>query len=406
MSQCDAFGLPVTCDSPQAVAALDRAVDAHLHAWPGAFEAIDAALTLSPDFALAHAARALLLATWGRRAAAQDALAQARAASATLLPREHSHIELVELLITGRVPAALEHVLMHARQWPADALACATAVGAYGSFAFSGRLDHDAARLAFIESLRPHYPRDWPWLLANLGWAHIEAGHAAEGLAMAQQALAMRTTNAHNAHIVLHGWFELGRPDEGLAFLDAWLPGYPLPGLLWGHLQWHGAMAELQQGRDAAARARLLGPIADYLPHGTPFMMLADLASLLWRLGLRGQRGLPWSIARALAGQHFEHGSNVFGELHLAMLAAAAGDDAGLQAGARRLQAIAARGHPGAVIAQLWIDALRAMLRGDAGAAADALARCRAELPRLGGSHAQRTVVELTAAARRLPAAP
>jgi hypothetical protein len=403
MSLTDAFGNRITCDSAPAVAALDRAVDAHLHAWPGAFEALDDALALAPGFALAHAARALLLATWGRRAAAQEALARARASAASLLPREQSQVALIELLIGGQVPAAQEHVVVHARQWPTDALACATAMGAYGSFAFSGRLDHDAARLAFIESLRPHYPRDWPWLLANLGWAHIEAGHAAEGLAMAQQALAARSTNAHNAHIVLHGWFERGRPDEGLEFLDAWLPDYPQHGLLWGHLQWHGAMAELQQDRDTAASARLLGPILEYLPHGTPFMMLADLASLLWRLGLRGQRGLPWDAAHDLVREHFGHGSNVFGELHLAMLAAAAHDDAALAASAQRVQAIAERGHAAAPTALSWVNALRALLRDDSDAALEALARCCAQLPRVGGSHAQRTAIEATMAARRLP---
>jgi len=43
------------------------------------------------------------------------------------------------------------------------------------------------------------------------------------------------------------------------------------------------------------------------------------------------------------------------------------------------------------------------LLRDDRVAAAQALARCCDELPRLGGSHAQRTVVEITAVAGRLP---
>jgi hypothetical protein len=56
-------------------------------------------------------------------------------------------------------------------------------------------------------------------------------------------------------------------------------------------------------------------------------------------------------------------------------------------------------------VALHWASALAALLRGEPDAASAALADCRAELPRLGGSHAQRTVVELTAAALALPQA-
>jgi hypothetical protein len=80
---------------------------------------------------------------------------------------------------------------------------------------------------------------------------------------------------------------------------------------MWGHLQWHGALAELALG----GVARLLGPVLDYLPRGAPYTGLPDTASLLWRLGLRGAAALPWQAAQAHAERHFAMGSNVFGEL-------------------------------------------------------------------------------------------
>ena len=92
---------------------------------------------------------------------------------------------------------------------------------------------------------------------------------------------------------------------------------------MWGHLQWHWALTELALGRDDLALERLLGPMLDYLPRGTPFMGLADIVALLWRLGLRGNRTSAWSTARQHARLFLSKGSNPFGKSHLAMLAAA-----------------------------------------------------------------------------------
>jgi len=51
----DMFGNGVTCVSHAAIQHYDRAVDAHLHAWPGVLESVDAALAEAPDFSLPHA---------------------------------------------------------------------------------------------------------------------------------------------------------------------------------------------------------------------------------------------------------------------------------------------------------------------------------------------------------------
>lgn len=394
----DALGNAVTCASRAAVQAYDRAVDAQLHAWPGVQAALDEALALASGFALARALQALLWATLGRvqdaRAEAERALAAAAAAPVTA--RERSHIEILALIVQGRAPQALQALATHAARYPHDLLAASTALGAYGLFAFSGRADHDRARLAFIESLAPHHPPEWPWLLAQRGWARIEAGAVAEGLAMARHALHLRPHNGHNAHIVMHGLFEQADWPATLAFLDEWLPGYPDDGLLWGHLHWHAALAEIALGRLDEASERLAGPVLGYLPRGTPFMGLGDLPSLLWRLALLGRRGLPWAAAERHVQRHFAQGSNVFGEWHLAMEAAARGDRAALATGAARLRALAERGHEGSPVAGQWVLALLAWLDGDTDAARMHLDACLGDAVRLGGSHAQRTLIVAT----------
>jgi len=335
----DRFGNATGTASSTAARHYERAVDAHLHAWPGVLEALDAAIASAPDFALPHALKALTLFGRGQRSQAQQSMASAQACSTTAPSVVSGQVAVMTSIVGGRPRDALAQVLEHARLHPTDALTASTALGAYGLFAFSGRADHDAARLAFTEALAPHYPEDFPWLLAYRGWARIEAGQVDDGLAMARHAISLRPANGHNAHIVLHGLYEAGEPSACLAFVEDWLPSYPRDALLWGHVHWHAALAELELQQSDAAVARMLGPIMEYLPCGTPFMGLADVASLLWRLGLRKVRDLPWSTAQDHAERHFPDGSNVFGELHLTMLAAARSDRGALLAAFERLRA-------------------------------------------------------------------
>jgi hypothetical protein len=398
----DELGNSVTAASAQALRAYERAVDAHLHAWPGVAQALDEAFAEDPAFVLAHALRALWMQMYGRIDEARAALGRAEAGAAATSAREQSHVALVSAIVGGRAPEALARVQQHAQRCPTDVLSASTAMGAYGLFAFSGRRDHDAARRAFIEALAPQLPAELPWLLMHLGWVRIEDDDADAGLDLARRSMAARPHNGHGAHVLLHGLFETQRPQEALDFLAAWLPGYADDALMWGHLQWHGALAELALGDLAAAKRRMLGPVLDFLPKGPPFMGLPDTASLLWRLALHGASALPWPAAQRHAERHFAQGSNVFGEVHLALLAAARRDSDALTAGVARLDRTAGRGHEGAPVAAAFVQALQAMLRDDDADAGRHWQQCLPELPRIGGSHAQRSVVELTHAAGRL----
>jgi hypothetical protein len=406
MPQFDAYGNAVTTSSAAAARLYDRAVDAHLHAWPGVLEAAEAATTEDPGFALPQTLAALVLQGRGQSEPARRALAGAQAAVVSATPREQACVALISAILAGRGSDALALVITHAQQHPTDLLSVSTALGAYGLFAFSGRADHDAARLAFTDAVARHLPEDLPWMLAQRGWARIEAGQVDDGLALARRAIALRPQNGHNAHVILHGLFESNAHRETLVFLDGWLPGYPPDALMWGHLQWHAALAELALDDTDAALARLLGPICAYLQRGTPYMGLPDLVSLLWRLGLRGCSGLPWPLAQQHARQHFPQGSNVFGELHLALLAGAQGDGDAMAAVDHRLQARQDQGHAGATVARQVVQALRAAGAGDGEGAAQALEAALRDAVRLGGSHAQRSVLTETAQAVGDPTRP
>jgi tetratricopeptide (TPR) repeat protein len=392
----DALGLSLSCESAVAGPAYNRAVDAYLHAWPGVGPALDEALAAAPDFALAHALRALHAAVYMRRAEVAPAIEAAQRCAVAASERERSHVAMLADMLQGRAAEALDGAQAHVARWPTDALVATMPCGAFGLFAFSGRLDHNQARLAYLRRLRPHYPADHTWLLTNLGWACIEAGELDEGFEHARRSLALRPANGNIAHVLMHGHFERGDAAAGLAFIDAWLLSCPEDAMLFGHLHWHAGLCEIDLGRPAAALSRHLRQVLRQLDAAPPLVAMTDAISMPWRLRLLDFAALPWDRAAAHAQRHFGNGGNVFAELHLAMLAAARGDRAALDAVSQRLQAVADKGHPAAPIALHWSAALAAVLDGARGAAREQLRLCRAEAARLGGSHAQRTVVDRT----------
>lgn len=392
----DALGLGLSCTSAAAAQAYQRAVDAYLHAWPGVGQAIDDALAEAPDFALAHALRALHEAMYMRRAAVGPAIEAAQRCAAAASERERSHVTVLAQLLQGNAAQALDGALAHVAVWPTDTLVASLPCGAFGLFAFSGRLDHNQARLAYLRQLRTQFPADHPWLLTNLAWACIEAGELDEGFEHAQRSYLLRPANGNIAHVLMHGHFERGDAAAGLAFMDAWLPSCPEDAMLFGHLHWHAGLCEIALGRPDAALARHLQQVLRQLETAPPLVGMTDAVALPWRLHLLGHSELPWDQATVYAQRHFGKGGNVFAEFHLAMLATARCDRAGVDSVKLRLQSAADKGHSAAPIALHWVGALAAMLDGDKRTASEQMRLCNAEAARLGGSHAQRTVIDRT----------
>ena len=399
----DSLGDPVTTDSGEALRLLDAAIDMHARAWPGALQTAEAATREDPDLAIGHALQGLIHGIWGRREAANAAMARALALAGRMSAREASLLELVDHIVRGRGHAALAWMLLHLRQFPSDLLALTPAVGAYGLFAFSGRADHNEQRLSLLDELERHYPPDFPWLLANRGWTRIELGAAQEGLEMALRAIELRPENAHNAHIVAHGFHEAGRFADYLAFVAAWLPGYSEDGLMWGHLQWHAALAELGLGDEQAAMRRCLGPVLSYLPRGAPFMALHR-----WRGCRSGSRGWPAPHGRRCVNTHPftspKAPTRSARSISPWSLPRRATDrrSTGQHSGWRSLRP---GGSHGARAAQAWVAALQATIEGKAEDADRFFERCEQQAVRLGGSNAQRSIIAETRAARQIPPA-
>ena len=270
-------------------------------------------------------------------------------------------------------------------------------LGAFGLYAFSGRADHDAARVAICERHARHYGEDW-WFLTYRGWSHTEAGNPALGRAATERAIMLRPENANAAHGLSHAQFEQGDLAEGRTFLSSWLQAHDRASFLHGHLSWHVALTALEAGdleRALAIYQQHIRPAGAPYP---PLNVFTDCASLLWRLSLAGKTGLApyWQEVAAYGDRFFPQAGPHFADVHYAMVAAATGSGV-LATRLAQMEARDADGKlaPGSSAIELC-RGIRAFAEGDNENAIRILEPLMPAVVRIGGSHAQRELWEDT----------
>jgi Tfp pilus assembly protein PilF len=395
----DRWGLPLSTASSAAASAYRDGIDLMLSAWTGAAEAFERAVAEDPDFALAHIARARIHSFYQQGDAARKEAAAARdLARRRGTEREKSHVETLALAVEGRLPAALSSALKHLESWPRDAVVLSLPLGAFGLFAFSGMADHDQARQDLCERHARHYGEDW-WFLSNYGWSLTENGQVAGGRAMTERGFALRRQNAYAAHALLHAMFEDGSVADADALVTQWIGGYDRSGILHGHIRWHQALGALEVGDASKALsiyADVLQPSVNAAP---PLNVMSDCASLLWRLDAHGH-AVPrqlWEDADAYARKFFPRMSLPFVEMHMALFAAATGNRSALEERLRVIEQRLAEGKlPAGPVVPEICRALNAFADEDYAACVGHLEPVLEQVVRIGGSHAQREIIEDT----------
>lgn len=395
----DRYGLPLSTSSDEAASAYRDGVDLMLAGWSGMAEALDRAIAADPDFALPHIARARVHAFYQQGELARNKAALARELVARRgTERERSHVETLALAIEGRLPEATAVMLKHVEAWPRDALVLSLPLGAFGLFAFSGMADHDRARHELCERVAQHYGEDW-WFLTMSGWAMTENGDVARGRAVTERGFDLRRANAHAAHAVLHAMFEDGSIEAADRLVDEWIPSYDRAGILHGHIRWHQALGALEHGdaaRALAIYADVLQPSATQAP---PLNVVTDAASLLWRLSAYGH-AVPkalWLDADAAAQKLFPKSSLAFADVHMALFAAATQNREALAARLAVIEQRLSGGKlPAGPVVPAICRALAAFADEDYPSCVQTLAPVLDDVVRIGGSHAQRELIEDT----------
>lgn len=319
----------LTTRSPEAAEQYRLAVDCILGSETGAAEALDRALALDSNLAVALAARYMLAKDAG--SAGADALKdRALTAAEAALPWERAHILALFALLQDPYSnlAATEAYIAGN---PGDLLVVSQLCGYLIFYGGARKLERV---LSIMESVDPGLHDDWA-CLARLGFAASEAGDRNRGRVLVERALRQRPQAPYVIHAYAHVLHDQGKPDESLDLLGDWLNEHrrtAAGGAMYGHVQWHLALAEWQLGLTEQAWQRYERYCAPETTRCGPVLTLADCGGFLLREYLRTRTTRPVSPAvSALSARFSSMLAHPFIALHLAGIQAAAGDLASLE---------------------------------------------------------------------------
>jgi hypothetical protein len=391
MMLADRYGLTLTTSLPEARDAYVEGLDHILAATFGANDAFTASVAADPCFALGHVGLARARMYDGDMPGAKEAIASALSCASGLTEREQSHLSVFDLLIQGRASEARGAVLGHSANHPRDVLVAQICTNIFGLIGMSGEPGRESIQLAYTTKLFDALGDDW-WIMSVHGQALCEVGRLDEAMAVMDRSLALNNANANASHFKAHTLYEQGSGEAGRAYLADWISDYDTRSLLHGHLSWHRALWALEQEDETELWSIYDGAIAPAASYSLPINVLTDAAALLYRSEIAGFNVAPerWRNLSDYASQFFPNPGMSFADIHSALAHAMAGDGERLAFLTETQSGFAADlVRP---VAQAW----GAIARQDWTAALQHLTPVMADHARLGGSRAQRDLLELT----------
>jgi hypothetical protein len=350
---------------------------------------------------MAHLGKAWLFALAtdpGATAAVRPILRTAR--SLPMNQREAAHLAAIELARTGRHAAAvgvLDRVLF---EHPRDILA-QEAVFLLDLFLGRSRPLRDRPARAL-----PLWRADSPGYAVLLGFHAFgleETGDYTRAEDLARWVAEQEPLSFWAHHTVAHVMEMQGRPADGLDWMN-------VREALWSsdahvtqtHIWWHKALFHLELGQHESALALYDGPLtATQRPLG---VSLTNASALLWRLTLLGcDLGPRWEVLADLWEGRADGRCCVFTDLHAAMAELGAGRNTAVEQRLGWMRATAAGSDETAALYREvglpLVEGFVAFHRGDYAGATERLLSVRFDTWRIGGSHAQRDIVDWTLAA-------
>jgi tetratricopeptide (TPR) repeat protein len=390
----DRWGVPVRAVHEDAVTILDEAVE-ELAALAGDPVAkADAAVATDDSMVLGHIYRAYLQ-LYGTTpegvAAASEIL---KRVDETLMgEREHHHLHAARSWAEGNWEATTRSLERALLCHPRDLLALKVAQDLY--FFLGNRLElrDTAARVL------PAWPRSQP------GWGYVQGIYAfgleenadyRQAESRARAALEANPKDVWAVHALAHVFEMEGSQRDGVRFLTDSAPDWS-PSYFAVHNWWHRGLYHLELGEIDEAMALYDDPIR--AARSTEWLDVVDAAALLWRLSLFGAD--VSERAEQLAADIDELVSSpvyIFNDWHAVMAFGLAGDVLRTEqviASNRHLTAPTNAGAAGRAGLAL-LEAFGAFAAGHPDRAIDLLIDIRPRASAVGGSHAQRDVIDLT----------
>lgn len=359
---------------------------------------VDKALEASASFPMANVLKAYLFLSGTEGPGvpvARECLAAARKGRPN--DRERQHLAAIEALIEGRwedCVARLEALLL---DYPRDILALQIA----HLFDFY-RGDARNLRDRVVRRLHAWSPSDQNWhaLLSMQAFGNEEMGDYARAQALGEESVALQPRDGWGWHAVAHVHEMRNDPAAGIAWLEPNSRHWGPDSLFDVHNWWHLALYKLEL--DRVEEVLKLYDEQIRVERSSVVLDMVDASAMLWRLKLRGHEPgqVRWSeIAAAWEGL-IQDGNYCFNDAHALMAFIGAGRQDLVERQLATLKRSA--GQPGSnqtMAQQVGIpvgEALVAFDRGDFAGAAERLQRVRAFSGRMGGSHAQRDILDLT----------
>lgn len=358
----------------------------------GALALLDHALEQDPDFALAMAAR-YMLAKDANDPGADDLKVKAQSLAEQAEPWEQAHIAVLIGLLAdpyGNLPRTQDYVVHN----PGDLLIISQLCG---YLIFYGGPQKLTRVLNILKASEATLGDDWAFL-ARLGFAVSEAGNSAQGREIQEKALKLRPQSLYTIHGYAHILHDLGVPDESVSLIHTWLDSHRATaegGSLYGHLQWHLALAEWEVGQRDAAWARYRRYCAPESTTCGPVLTLADCGGFLLRDYLKTGETSSLSPAVTELTARFEAMlAHPFIALHVAGIHAATDNLAGLESCAALIREKDASDNRD--LALQLVQAVTHFARSDYPQAAQILNQISsAQRIGVGGSYVERMLIDL-----------
>lgn len=397
MSQHDERGCTVTGATPVALQAYEHALALFLSWRQGVEAPLARALQDAPRFVMAHVLQAYMLVGSrdpSRIRSARPVLTHASGKPANEV--ERLHLAALASVLDDDYEGAQARLGALLRLQPRDVLAL------HMAHAFD-HVTGDAARLRDrVAAVLPSWSATLPGydaVLAMHAFGLEECGEYARAEQVARAALALNPANARAHHVMAHVFEMTARPAAGILWLNEHVTRWGVDTTVATHGHWHLALFHLARGE--TDRAVALYDRCVRRGNSTELADLIDAAALLWRIQLQeGDAGpRPAELAEAWAA-HIDDAFCSFNDLH-AMLAFVAARDWGR---VQRLERVLAQSQArptrhGLTTREFGLRACRALAafgRGDDAVAINLFAHLPVQAHRIGGSQAQRDVLDLT----------
>ena len=320
-------------------------------------------------------------------AAAQSGLERCGGGS----PSERALVEALELCVAGRLRCAAARLDKHLESQPLDFLALKL------SHSLRFMSGQGAEMLSLTRRTVPAWTPNhagYGFVLGCHAFGLEEAGYFSAAEVIGRQAYSHEQSDAWGLHAVSHVMEMSGRTSEGVDWLEAARPNWSQCNNFSFHMSWHLALFLLEQG---SVEAVLDVYDREIRPASTDdFRDMANATSMLWRLELEGVAvGARWHELHEIASKRRQDMTYVFGSLHYLLALVASGDRTGSAElfASLKVRAGSATDDQAGVAASVGLPLAEIiMTMADGIVCSSDLVHVAVNLPKIGGSHAQRDV--------------